>query len=1031
MEWQKLSLYLHNLGGSGTAGPARNKSSCRWLEAGEVATDALLLLARGVSTHLNTANSITGGHIMVNQLILEQPSLPRHSINRYILCSPPLDAAPEDAGATTPTTNAPGAPLPSHHSAPNVVPEKGGGFVVSFRSHSAKASSSLSASVCFLQPATLNFRPTPISWLINFAKDLVGSDTTTSSSSKTCNSSGGSTEPVIAAHQVSEEGGQASFGRKDEPQASYSTDSGTALGALKQPTACGFSDPLLRDLSVELQSVDFLWSTRDTDLQFATAAVAGASVRLSLYKYSSSFSSTVNDFSLHFVLPKSGATSSSTRRPYLSRREQIHTNRNVSISSSEDSPPRDPRSKNPTLLTMEIFGLVPGQHSTINVALESIHPLSPRFTGLSSRLNVKMGTHRVVYVHPKFWRLFDWMIDDFVGTLISSSPPSSTPSFAIGSAKATGARAGGPSANAAVKLFGRSLSLENIVFKSATGREDLTMKGPPNQQGTEGSEADPASETLPSNNPNRKPLLVPNEGLRRIFLLADAGRRLLGLESCITWMQQQELLSDEATSNSDWSKENVVVPRALPFSVFSYEATIDSARLLLPSKCRPSKPRVVVWPPSSCIKDGRREGPAYLTESSNQAEYERVGACTLCGRRGENMEAFEGIEERQIECLLDSFTVSNAWLLSKKYGVIEGINAVFRGARAFARVSEEPHASRDIHALRVGEVAGQQRRQWSNTASNGMLCRRCTCHASLSSLSSLSFPEASSGTASTEDCEATREAAHGRYLFGSVDVRVHMYRPALFKSTCHWLRLEVGLLPLRLDAQTLKLLCDVVEENIAAKDPDVDPSLVGLAPNPSPATQPCKPTNDFSTRTAPRAAHAATAATATVRLPSDKAPLAKATGTEVDPLIQRELRALVQQLQQQQMLQGLLEPQIDFVELLEEWGREKLILEVIAQGLHLAIFEQPLERQIVSLRRRCNLIKRRLHAFQPGDLTRQRSCPRSLPRAATRQSPRGAQNGRPLKQKPFLLFNATRLKVRPLVIHTHLFPETSCVAFFY
>lgn len=423
------------------------------------------------------------------------------------------------------------------------------------------------------------------------------------------------------------------------------------------------------------------------------------------------------------------------------------------------------------------------------------------------------------------------------------------------------------------------------------------------------------------------------------------------------------------------------------------------------------------WLPSNCSGDsictecGSHSG-CHCARDIEHEERESTDGCSLCSRRGGPYEELAGAGGQEIECLLDSFAVSNSWSLSRKYGLIEGINVAFKGARAFAKVGGKASFIQPSYAPDASPTVDRmegQHQDAPDTARHQVLCRRCARRALPSS-------DPTSMMGPMADVTSSGAPAHGRYLFGSVDVVVHMYRPALFKSASHWLRVEVGLLPLRLDAQTLRLLFGVLEGNVSANDPDVA-ALAAEPPRPAGVT-----TQRVSTRKGSQEATTGeTARTAASSLPADRQPsdgASKSKPGDLEARMHLELHALLQRVQKQHTLQGLLEPQVDFVELLEEWGKETFILELIAQGLHLALCEPPLQQEIMLLRHRCTTIKRQLYTLQPRHKRHQRSRGKGIaPETKPEQlHPVDGRGGSQEYQKPFLFFHAARLRVRPLYV---------------
>ncbi|KAL8456046.1 hypothetical protein Emag_000121 [Eimeria magna] len=1032
LDWNRVSMCIHHLDSAEPSQAAcSNDSSLRdsWQNQGSSAKDALVLQACKVSMHISSSNNSTAIQLLMKHLLLEQPYLPKDSLNRYILRLPSLSAESASASDRLP----PGEGHVSVATADKegqklTTPAASLLLHVALKSHAATGEGipPVALSICTLKPMTVNFRPTPLTWLTDFVKDPAAYPC---SSSRSCTL--GSSNDISS--------GQAGIGCGAKPPQTplkavpafaplpeaCNAAEGTA-SAISSSKPCTFnggktlvhSDALLRELRVEFQSVDFLWTTRHTDLPLATAALQGASFQMRLHRHSTHLSTVVRNLSLHFVL-EDARTSPKTERSRKAMRPSDTQKRSPACadsSCSETSPLEKPDNR-PTLLTTEILGLMPGTSCAIKIALEAVHPLSPSFSGLGSRLLLEIGTCRLVYLHPKFWRLFSWMVDDFIGTLTSSYSPAPSPPHE--SAGTTGGRPEAKKASPEVttKPIQRSSSLEELAYCKA--QEAATSTGTETkarQQDGKGVDSMSSSE----NKDGIQSVLVPSEGLKRIFLLADAGRRLLGLNSTMAWLEEEQQLSAATINNTTSKGGRLVLPHVLPFGVFHYEVIIFAPRLLVPPTLRPKMTRSLRWPPTKTWAGdsftGGFGGQSCDTSSPSRAG-EKLNACSVCGQAG-GSEAVLGPEDgRVVECLLENVIISNSWRLSGRYGLLEDIKVAFKGARAFADVSGDSLASDYARTSMTGAAAEEQQGagHFNNENCSRSFCRRCA-RRFMTTLSPVlpigNFSHAASVPVPLEAAASnSNPATRGRYLFGSVDVAVHVYRSALIRTSFTWLRVEVGLLPLRLDAQTLKLVRDVIESNVAAQDPDViakapaafsEPVQTGYWPRPD-------ETHNGST----------TAETPTARVVFERFERARNGDSQcmrikrLQDNVQQELSACMEQLHNQQLLQGLLEPQLDFVELLKEWGNETFLLELIVSDVQLAVYEPPVQQQILQLQQQCASIRQRLRRMQGEPQPHQQSRDMT-PEGIDWDGRDGVCRQRVLQQqhKPFLLFHATRLTVR-------------------
>lgn len=78
-------------------------------------------------------------------------------------------------------------------------------------------------------------------------------------------------------------------------------------------------------------------------------------------------------------------------------------------------------------LATKIIGILPNQPYVLRVTMRSLHPLLPSFAGYALELGVDIGAIELVYLHKKFWKLFDWILDSFIGTLTASPAPAHPP----------------------------------------------------------------------------------------------------------------------------------------------------------------------------------------------------------------------------------------------------------------------------------------------------------------------------------------------------------------------------------------------------------------------------------------------------------------------------------------------------------------------------------------------------------------------------------------------------------------------------
>lgn len=1019
LEWEELGIYLHHLDDSteGQERIDRKTASFSGLAQETVnAEDALHLHAKQVSAHFNNRNCGTVCRLEMKQLLLEQPSLPEESVNRYIVRVPPLD----------------------HFSASKYVASEfpgGASIQLVFTSGTCSASGANAASITtfvhVLRPMTLNFRPTPLIWAVNFLKEPFGSCVSSGGRNTAGNKSGTCTDGESSS-SLYEAHSQRKKISGDAPQLEARAEAALKTGKLElDPTtpphagevsaeASGSwvqGDPVLREVRVDLQTVDFLWSTRGSDRPLATASVSAASVSLQLRRYSTKITGSVKDLKLHFVTSsmrsvKTAIRSSGCRRECRAQVQLKQAPWEVPLELCADKHLVHNRlTKTAILQTTEIIGLVPGRSYVVSFSLESVHPLSPQFCGLSSNLKVDVGTCRVVYIHPKFWRLFDWMIDDFIGTLTSSQSSAVSPPQK--------ARLGSISASQEVptKRIERSPSLEDLAIRSVL-QSAASVAMPTSPPSVHSNEREFTSEGLVHRSSKKQPLLVPNEGLRRIFLLADAGRSILGLSPLF----QERQLGPSGNSGGDSELHRLVLPQSLPFSVLHYEIRIASPRLLLPAGCRPNS-RVILWPPVGCTKResyGCRVACDGSCRTTSTAVGGGVATCKKCIDYLAASASSTHAGAREILCLLDSFTVSNSWRLSRGHGIVESINVEFKGAKAFAKIDEFSQSLNKSCSKPAPAPVDIHRRKGFEAPYWGGTCRRCARRVPWFARSSTGGSCSSPASAASGDSDATATTDCGRYLFGGADIVFHMFRPVLRLCSSRWLRVEAGLLPVILDVQTLRLLFDIVENNITANDPD---TAVENAEALLPACSPTPCSGGLHAMHVKRGTEEPSASRSDASFPMHS-PVPNGAFGIAPHNLEEDLRGLVQTMLGNHRLQGLLEPQVDFIELLEEWGHETLLLELVVEGLQLALREQPLKKEIRKLRKKCGALRRCIRALE----RRQGLWPNE---SNSSQFPAQEGGSRVLaldglrkacvpQREPFLLFHATRLRVRYAIVYVVL-----------
>ncbi|CDJ47237.1 AGAP005082-PA, related [Eimeria brunetti] len=948
LEFGKLGIYLHRLRDN-TEGqkPTEegNASSGRVREETANAEDALQLQATDVSAHLSNMGCVSVCGLEMKQLLLEQPYFPADSINRCILLVPRLDRFSATGGVASHSFGEPGIRL---------------SFTSGTRSPSTEGTAP-TVSVHVLQPMTFNFRPTPLTWFVSFLKAPFGSYACSSCMNSTCTGKGTRPEgescrsQYEAYNQCNKNNGCAQqpeaegesplkplnrAGLPPEADATKPPHEGETGAQLPHSVAQG--DSVLREILVEFQTVNFLWSARGSDNPLATASVSAASVSLHIRRYSTKITGKIKDLIVNFVIPGVKSTLAAFPRSRsnwegLDESQQTQRPRDAPLEHCTENTPMQHRFPRTAILqTTEIIGLVPGRSYALSFSLESVHPLSPQFSGISSNLKVDVGTCRVVYVHPKFWRLFDWIIDDFIGTLAASRSP------AVSSPQATGLGNISASQEAPPKPIERSPSLEDLVTRSVL-QSGAAVEMPASPCAVHRDEQDSTSEGLINGLPEKQPLIVPNEGLRRIFLLADAGRSLLGLSPL--FQDRQEGLGNDGGADSKLHR--LVLPQALPFSVFHYEVQITSPRLLLPAACRPNSGDNL-WPPvlrSDGDSNSGCEAWDRCCSTMTSATGGHLGTCKKCTDYPPSSASSAQASRREVICLLDSFTVSNSWNLSRVHGIVESINVMFKGAKAFAKIYSPHNLYRESSKAASGPAYLHCREGPEASYLEGS-CRRCARRIRRSALSSRGESEAglykARATAESVDSEITAASTvFGRYLFGSVDLVVRMFRPVLLRSSSRWLRVEAGLLPLTLDVQTLGLVFDIVEDNITANDPDIAVENVWTPPL---VCNPAGSIRGWHGLHSERGTEEILASKSDARFPASS-PVSQSVFETTTCNIQEDLSELVQKMLGNHTLQGLLEPQVDFIELLEEWGHATFLLELLIDGVHLAVTEQPLQNQ--------------------------------------------------------------------------------------
>ncbi|CDJ28119.1 LOW QUALITY PROTEIN: uncharacterized protein EMH_0098570 [Eimeria mitis] len=827
-----------------------------------------------IDASLDNRGCGTACRLEMKQLLLEQPSLPAESINRYIVCVPPLNRSSATEGAAADFSGGPGVQL---------------AFTSGTCTTSAPGAAPTTVSVHVLRPMTLNFRPTALTWVVNFLKAPFGSCVRT----RNAGSDGENNSTYYETRMQHNKNNGCAQQFEVEVEAALKSSEGLGSspedGAPKPPHVGEVAaeladswpqgDPVLRGIRVQFQRVNILWCTRGSDKPLATASLSAASVGLDLGRHSTKITGSIRDLTLHFVVP--------------------------SLISAETAPS--------------------------------------------------------VVLPPQ---------DTRVGNISGSqeAPP---------------------------KLIERSPSLEDIAARAVL-QSDAAGEMPASARALHSGVRECTDEGLTSGFDKKLPLIVPNEGLRRIFLLADAGRSVLGLPPLFKESQEGAGVS----GGGDTKLHRLVLPQALPFSAFHYEIQITSPRLLLPATCRPNT-GVILWPPAFCDggdlnRDHVACGARYSTTSP--AIDRDVGAC----KRTNYPAGSESSSVREVVCLLDNFKVSNSWNLSREHGVVESINVTFKGAKGFAKLGF-PQDFNNLCSRMAAGPADPRCRADSEASYLGGTCRRCArrvpcCRRSSIGESRISCK--SPAAATSGDSEATAAPEYpGRYLFGSVDLVIRMLRPLLLRCSSRWLRVEAGLLPLALDVQTLGLLFDIVENNITANDPD---TVIENTEKPPPSCT-------------ERRAEGFLASKRDARFSVSSSASQDVSGAAT-PSFQERLSELAQKLLGNHILQGLLEPQVDFIELLEEWGRETLLLELVIEGLHLAVREQPLKNQVLMLREQCGALRRCIRVLE---------CRQGLRKNQSKISRLSAQEGESQRrsvdrlsevsipqQTPFLLFHATRLRAQ-------------------
>lgn len=1003
VECEKMTVFLNNLNNNADMprGIDWNESSSTMRDYQVAVEDVLLLRAISVRGRFNSRNTMTIQQLQMSQLLLEQPCFPVACPNRYILRLP---------SSGNISTIAYFNPSSISQQAPSVLLELSSGMC----KNSAAATSYSCASLFFMRPMALNFRPTPVSWLLRFLKAPAWQSGSINRNSVIGNDSHKATGNIKGAPQDYRLAGKATECLQEfQLETSASADGCEEVQSrqgesAKTPFEVGddappkyaaeaYSDPVLQDIKVKFQNVDILWSSRGADPPLATAALSAASMNLRLHRHSTKITASMRDFSLHCVVPNV------ENRPYsncVSARKQA---RRASVqpvqaaccgilgcSAKEVSIDERFRFRI-RLLTTEVIGVVPGSDNAFSVSLDSMHPLSPEFSGLSSSLKVELGTYRVTYVHYQFWRLFNWLIEDFFGTLISSHVPSPNSSKTRGPAS----RSSPP--EAAPKPIQHSPSLQDLARRSFLKSEAGANKRAfvlPAAEG-DGQSADTNSGAL-----DRKSFIVPNEGLQHIFLLADAGRSILGM----TPLFQQQTQGIEEGNTGEEMLQRLLLPETLPFNVFHYEVRFSCPRLLLPAACKSSGTRAIFWPPTysycKCTTEHRVVDDSCYRRR-DRAAGGNVGACSDCTNWITDSENSNLVGARQIICLLDSVTVTNSWRLSRKHGIVESINVFFEGAKAFANVDCCAQSSLGQTTLRQQQASGAEFRSGS--------CRRCASRDSLDALPPAEAPDVDTFGVPTitplEASESTCRASGspGSYLFGSADLMVRVLRPALMRSSSHWIRVEAGLLPVSLDAQALRLIFEVFENNFSTRDHYTSSKHTVFEPQAGSLRE-----RSGNHQTIQEVQHADCDTESKAEKCFPKYPLTPEGRSTIDSDKYGKTGILLQRLQEQQTLQGLLEPQVDFVELLEEWGHETYLLELVVQGVHLAAFEYPVKKYSLLLRKQCGAFRSRIWALKQNQGRRPKFCSDNCPRSNL--PPFGGIEC--AQRRPFLLLHATRLRVR-------------------
>ncbi|KYK63817.1 vacuolar protein sorting-associated protein, partial [Toxoplasma gondii TgCatPRC2] len=222
-------------------------------------------------------------------------------------------------------------------------------------------------------------------------------------------------------------------------------------------------NPLDTEIGLSLEGVQLIWVDQVSQRHFAVSSFDGAEIGLSLRPFSTDCHVTLQNFTLSFLSP---ADARKRRSQAARRRTRAKTDRSPGPLEPRESPslstarpdkydgertearhgqedagagdaggcragttrhrmPKATQQFAPQLAT-KIVGLLPGQPYVLRVNMRSVHPSLPSFSGHSLLLKVDMGSIELVYLHKKFWKVFDWILDPFI-SILTASPSDSAP----------------------------------------------------------------------------------------------------------------------------------------------------------------------------------------------------------------------------------------------------------------------------------------------------------------------------------------------------------------------------------------------------------------------------------------------------------------------------------------------------------------------------------------------------------------------------------------------------------------------------